>query len=346
MGKAKEIEIKTQSESIWNCFDCIRDNGALGIRGMLNLGNSCYMTVLLQIFVHNAAMRNYFLSASHSSQCQQKKGCVSCEIEALFVEFYCGINSDEVAIGRFIGTIWSDTNYGLAQSEMNDCHEFFISITTLMHKSAIHKSKELKLCNCIVHKTFRGRWCSELQCTKCKHSSLTIAPFMEINLDIIHWKTIGEALSDYMESEAMPDYKCSHCLKRGHCKKYMTIHSLPQTLVLHLKRFENDSNNRSLSPEIVKQKQYDKIDEFVEFPVDELLDLTKFVNESHRNESNNKKYRLRAVICHSGVLSSGHYVCCIRKENEWFYCDDSTIRPSTAQLVKNTKAYMLFYDAQ
>merc|ERR1712113_600645 len=150
----------------------------------------------------------------------------------------------------------------------------------------------------IVGQTFGGLFCSVLACSRCGYASSTIASFMEINLDIVNKKeasiSIEEALSEYMRSEAMPDYKCSHCLKKGGCDKLTTIHTLPQTLCLHLKRFENE-------------EKFDKIDEFVQFPVDELLDLSAFVNgEQKRQKVNDKKYRLRSIICHSGDLSSGH----------------------------------------
>eukprot|EP01084_Bolivina_argentea_P285334 489288_1 len=68
----KEIEIKS-IENIWKSFDCIHDNGMLGIRGTWNLGNTCYMTVLLQTFMHNKLLRNYYLSSYHSYKCKHKQ---------------------------------------------------------------------------------------------------------------------------------------------------------------------------------------------------------------------------------------------------------------------------------
>merc|ERR1712129_20507 len=69
--KQQKLEIKRVDCAIWTDFDCLRDNGSLGVRGVLNLGNSCYIGALLQIFAHNERMRNYFLSASHSLECKK-----------------------------------------------------------------------------------------------------------------------------------------------------------------------------------------------------------------------------------------------------------------------------------
>merc|ERR1712113_146187 len=197
----------------------------------------------------------------------------------------------------------------------------------------------------IVGQTFGGLFCSVLACSRCGYASSTIASFMEINLDIVNKKeasiSIEEALSEYMRSEAMPDYKCSHCLIKGGCDKLTTIHTLPQTLCLHLKRFEEETNANGQNEE-----KFDKIDEFVQFPVDELLDLAQFVNEEQKRQKvNDKKYRLRSIICHSGDLSSGHYVCCVRKGEEWFYLDDGNVHKSSVKLVRQTCPYMLFYEA-
>ena len=52
------------------------------------------------------------------------------------------------------------------------------------------------------------------------------------------------------------------------------------------------------------------------------------------------------MIMHSGALQSGHYICCIRKENNWYYCDDNKIYPTSADYVQKLNAYMLFYEAQ
>ncbi len=339
--------------------------------------------------------------------------CVSCEISNLFCDFYSGINAWAVSLSNLLGCLWTEDSYNLCGMDMHDCHEFYIALTTLMHKyecsSRGHHSDHQK-CDCIVHKTFRGLWCSELKCLnpKCGKISETTDMFMEINLQPRKLrknkgknnKSIMEALRDDMGSEAMPDYNCGECHKKL-CHKFMSIRELPQTLCLHLKSYEADEDesgnnelssrpnkaksksksvSRSLSPSIVTKNNrsrrrsnfntdgigatakgindclsqnsnsnnnFNKIDECVSFPCDALLDLSEFINGKYKNERVNlKKYRLKSMIIHRGVLSSGHYVCYVRKDDAWFYLDDQTVIESSSDYVKSQMAYMLFYEAQ
>lgn len=64
------------------------DFGSLyaGQKGLLNLGASCYLSVVLQTLVHNPLVKNWFMSDKHPHQLCTRAICLCCEMDKLFSE--------------------------------------------------------------------------------------------------------------------------------------------------------------------------------------------------------------------------------------------------------------------
>jgi hypothetical protein len=52
------------------------------------MGQTCFMSVILQTLVHNPFIRNFYLSEGHRQADCEKEACVSCALDEMFVEFY------------------------------------------------------------------------------------------------------------------------------------------------------------------------------------------------------------------------------------------------------------------
>jgi len=68
----------------------IRNNSTLlrcsGLRGLRNLGSTCFMNVIIQSFIHNPLLRAYFLGDRHNYKLCNNSFCLACELDKLFAQ--------------------------------------------------------------------------------------------------------------------------------------------------------------------------------------------------------------------------------------------------------------------
>lgn len=68
----------------------VKSSSIIGLRGLINLGNTCFMNCILQTLTHIPSLRDYFLGDQHFCSFTPKnninKICLVCEIVSLFQE--------------------------------------------------------------------------------------------------------------------------------------------------------------------------------------------------------------------------------------------------------------------
>lgn len=73
-----------------------------GLRPLLNLSQTCFLSAILQAFIHNPLLKSYFLSEKHNRHIcassrgllvgkpsggeERDKGCMCCEMDRAFEE--------------------------------------------------------------------------------------------------------------------------------------------------------------------------------------------------------------------------------------------------------------------
>lgn len=143
----------------------------LGLRGLINLGSTCFMNCIVQALIHTPLLRDYFLSDRHN--CPQPNRCLVCEVSSLFQEFYSG-NKAPLSLHKLLHLIWTHARH-LAGYEQQDAHEFFIATLDVLHRHCQQYSSVPLLvkdnphhCNCIIDQIFTGGLQSDVVCQSCK----------------------------------------------------------------------------------------------------------------------------------------------------------------------------------
>ncbi|KAL0037564.1 hypothetical protein WJX77_002858 [Trebouxia sp. C0004] len=127
--KAKQEKLRAPVEAVQTGTDF-----AEGLRGLNNLGNTCFMNSILQVFVHVPLLQAYFLGGGHMHKLcprlteHDKPGkCLSCELDHVFSEAYSGQRLPFSPV-KFLDTWWRSAEGSLAGYQQQDAHEFYLSL--------------------------------------------------------------------------------------------------------------------------------------------------------------------------------------------------------------------------
>ncbi|KAJ6439960.1 ubiquitin carboxyl-terminal hydrolase 2 [Purpureocillium lavendulum] len=288
---------------------------ANGLRGIYNAGATCYQNVVLQSFLHNPLLRNFYLSDGHQSNDCNVPHCLSCAMDDMFQDFYALENTNGYTAANILSGFWISEKKAfenLVTTKEQDAHEFFQFLAEELHeRNGDGKRPEIgseHSCNCIVHQTFYGKMQTTTTCQNCKGSTHAVQSFLDLSLGL-------------------------DSLTQRRIKK-----TGQKTPVLTLTDCLDEEHDRAAS----------KIDNVVQFPLQlNMLPYTARVRSRDSRESMELErsctYDLLSVVVHVGEIETGHYVSYCRVGDQWFKFNDHKVELASISDVLGAQAYLLFY---
>ncbi|KAK0610448.1 ubiquitin carboxyl-terminal hydrolase-like protein [Bombardia bombarda] len=330
---------------------------ANGLRGIYNAGATCYQNVVLQSFLHNPVLRNFYLSDGHQSNTCEMQHCLSCAMDDMFQDFYALENTNGYTAANILSGFWiSDKKAfeNLVTTKEQDAHEFFQFLAEELHErngdGKKPESGSEHSCNCIIHQTFYGKLQSTTTCQSCGGVTNQVQSFLDLSLPLenltqkkgkkhggkIPAMTLQECLDEeYIKSDKC-EYRCNACNTMQQARRQTSIKCLPNVLSIQLKRFEFKQG---------RNERAAKIDTPVHFPLQ--LNMLPYTNRAQVKDNSelarSATYDLLSVVVHVGEIDTGHYVSYCRVGDQWFAFNDHKVELAQKSEVLGARAYLLFY---
>ncbi|KAK2784649.1 hypothetical protein FQN53_008369 [Emmonsiellopsis sp. PD_33] len=325
--------------------------GKEGVRGLFNLGQTCYMNVILQTLLHDPLLTTYFLGNNHRTYECPVENCISCAVSEAFAEFNNDDKSEGFGALNLLLASWKASPI-LSGYQQQDAHEFYQFLVDKLHAGADdHIEDHNNSCRCFFHNAFYGKLRSSVTCDKCGNVTHTEDQMVDLSLDVQVQKkkqalgggelaktpTLDGCLHSFTSPEKlMADaYNCRSCGGTPQkATKQLKIRKLPVILCMQLKRFEH-----TLS---VSEKVEGKVD----FPLSiNMLPYTTSSRANTHNHINNSSfmYDLSSAVVHKGKLDAGHYYVYCRQGEQWFLFNDDQVTAVNEAEVLSADAYLLFY---
>ena len=155
----------------------------------------------------------------------------------------------------------------------------------------------------------------ELKFVDCNHKRYNEFFYNNIQLEVKGFNNLDSSMKNYFKTEIMDGenkINCEECKMKRTCHKRQIFKSLPNILVINLKRFEFDYNTMLKS----------KLNNYFEFPFE--LDMKEYLIDDHKEI--NTKYELTGITIHFGFSDYGHYYDIIKSpDGKWYKFNDNCI---------------------
>ncbi|KAM3833483.1 ubl carboxyl-terminal hydrolase 18 isoform 2-T4 [Vipera latastei] len=317
-------------------------NGAVGL---YNIGFSCCINSLLQIFLMNRYFTAILRRIKVPFGVAEQKASVPYQMLLL-------LESMQRAKGKSVrpfDLICCLSRHGVRLFDLHDASEVYYKIWSLLKGQITNTDLVERLTH-----LYTIRLQELLVCQKCFHEIKIDSNQLMLHLPMFDFDshlitTLENSLYSFFRPEQLTKENmcyCAKCDKKTSHLRRMKIMHLPCMLTLHLARFRSKDGNRTR-----------KVTHSLAFPPE--LDFSRILTlEQFHPDAKTKcdgMYDLFAVIAHSGPADFGHYCAYIWSltEYKWYCFNDSSVCQVSWDDIKSTygrqylcwgeTAYLLIY---
>jgi ubiquitin carboxyl-terminal hydrolase 22/27/51 len=354
-----------------------------GLRGIYNAGATCYQNVVLQTFLHNPLIRNFYLTDGHTSgNCSGVPHCLSCAMDDMFQDFWGVENTNGYTAANILSGFWISEKKAfenLVTTKEQDAHEFFQFLAEELHErnseALANKDKSSEdgstdsssaapaptpvsaapdhTCKCIIHQTFYGRLQTTTTCQHCSGVTNTSQMFLDLNLGVESLahkrskkdgkKAMMLTLQECLDEEYLKSDKCEYRCTACDSQQQARRYTSIKVLPNVL-----CIQLKRFEFKNGHNKAASKINTDVQFPL--TLNMAPYTSK-YRNQDTKENielsrqctYDLLSVVVHVGEIETGHYISFCRVNDQWFKFNDHKVVLAKKTEVLNAQAYLLFY---
>lgn len=280
-----------------------------GFVGLHNIGQTCCLNSLIQVFVMNVDFRMVLKRITVPRGAEQQKRSVPFQL-LLLLEKMQDSRQKAVLPTELVQCL---QKYNVPLFVQHDAAHLYLTIWNLTKDQITDIDLAERLQDLFTIWTEESLMCVGCGAESSRRGKLLTLSLPLFDMDSKPLKTLEDALRCFFQPKELASSDkcfCETCGKKTPCKQALKLTGFPQTLTIHLMRFS------------VRNSQTVKICHSVYFP--QSLDFSQILPTTDQSEIH---YELFAVIAHVGMADFGHYCAYIRNpvDGEWFCFNDSHV---------------------